>query len=71
MEVLFRRRDMIAEYFSLGITKEGILMSIPLLLRNYTPNYGKLPLFIRRLGRNVCSPISAPFLSRLLMLLYR
>jgi DNA mismatch repair protein MLH1 len=61
MEVLIQRRDMIAEYFSLGITKEGILTSIPLLLKNYTPNYGKLPLFLRRLGRNVLllpSPIA-------------
>jgi DNA mismatch repair protein MLH1 len=61
MEVLIQRRDMIAEYFSLGITKEGILTSIPFLLKNYTPNYGKLPPFLRRLGRNVLllpSPIA-------------
>jgi DNA mismatch repair protein MLH1 len=56
MEVLIQRKDMIAEYFSLCITKEGILTSIPLLLKNYTPNYGKLPPFIRRLGLNVPPP---------------
>ena len=47
---------MIQEYFSLVITEEGILTRIPLLLKNYTPSYGKLPTFIRRLGRNVPSP---------------
>ena len=53
MDILIQRRDMIQEYFSLVITKEGILTSIPLLLKNYTPSYGKLPSFIRRLGQNV------------------
>ena len=60
MDILIQRRDMIQEYFSLVITKEGILTSIPLLLKNYTPSYGKLPSFIRRLGQNV--PPLLPFL---------
>jgi hypothetical protein len=55
MDVLIQRRDMIAEYFSLVVTEGGNLNSIPLLLKDYTPNYGKLPAFIRRLGRNVPS----------------
>lgn len=58
MDVLIQRRDMIAEYFSLVITDDGVLTSIPLLLKHYTPNYGKLPTFIRRLGRNVPLPSS-------------
>jgi hypothetical protein len=44
---------MIAEYFSLTITPSGTLVTLPLLLRNYLPNPGKLPSFLRRLGRNV------------------
>jgi hypothetical protein len=44
---------MIAEYFSLTITSAGTLLTLPLLLRNYLPNPGKLPSFLRRLGRNV------------------
>jgi DNA mismatch repair protein MLH1 len=53
VDILIQRREMIAEYFSLTITAEGILTSLPLLLRNYTPHYGKLPSFLLRLGRNV------------------
>ena len=52
-DILIQRREMIAEYFALTITPEGILTSLPLLLRNYTPHYGKLPSLLRRLGRNV------------------
>ena len=55
MEILVQRRDMISEYFSMNITSDGVLESVPLLLKNYTPYYGKLPTFIRRLGRNVYS----------------
>ena len=53
MDILIQRREMIAEYFALTITLEGNLTTLPLLLRNYTPHYGKLPSFLRRLGRNV------------------
>jgi DNA mismatch repair protein MLH1 len=53
VDILIQRREMIAEYFSLSITSEGNLTTLPLLLRNYTPHYGKLPSFLRRLGRNV------------------
>ena len=49
---------MIAEYFSMAITPTGILTTLPLLLRNYTPNPGKLPAFLRRLGRNVHPSLS-------------
>jgi DNA mismatch repair protein Mlh1 C-terminus len=55
VEILVQRRDMISEYFSMNITSDGVLESVPLLLKNYTPHYGKLPTFIRRLGRNVDS----------------
>jgi len=37
----------------MNISPEGVLTTLPLLLKNYTPHYGKLPSFIRRLGRNV------------------
>ena len=53
IDILLQRRDMIAEYFALNITSEGILTTLPLLLKNYTPHFGKLPSFLRRLGRNV------------------
>ena len=53
IDILVQRRDMIAEYFSITVTPEGVLTTLPLLLKNYSPHFGKLPSFIRRLGRNV------------------
>lgn len=47
---LISRREMLAEYFSFEITEEGGLISIPLLLKGYTPSVTKLPRFLMRLG---------------------
>ena len=47
---LISRREMLAEYFSFEITEEGGLISIPLLLKGYTPSMTKLPRFLMRLG---------------------
>ncbi|KAG9238469.1 histidine kinase-like ATPase [Amylocarpus encephaloides] len=47
---LIERRDMLLEYFSFQISEEGELISIPLLLKGYTPSLGKLPNFLLRLG---------------------
>jgi hypothetical protein len=47
---------MLAEYFSLNITASGLVESLPLLLRDYTPNLDNLPGFLMRLGPQV-SPI--------------
>jgi DNA mismatch repair protein MLH1 len=46
---------MLAEYFSLGITEDGMVESLPILLRGYTPNLDKLPSFLMRLGPQVSS----------------
>jgi DNA mismatch repair protein MLH1 len=56
------RRDMLDEYFSLNITAAGLVESLPLLLRDYTPNLDKLPSFLMRLG---------PQASKILALLVR
>lgn len=48
-----QRRDMLAEYFSLKLSADGNVESIPLLLRDYTPNLDKLPSFLMRLGPQV------------------
>ncbi|CZS89079.1 related to DNA mismatch repair protein [Rhynchosporium agropyri] len=50
---LIERRDMLLEYFSLSISPEGDLLSIPLLLKGYTPSLAKLPRFLLRLGPHV------------------
>ncbi|KKY25006.1 putative dna mismatch repair protein [Phaeomoniella chlamydospora] len=47
---LIDRRAMIKEYFSLEITEDGLLKSIPILLKDYTPCLAKLPGFLLRLG---------------------
>lgn len=50
---LIERREMLLEYFSLEITPTGELISIPLLVKGYTPSIGKLPRFLIRLGPHV------------------
>ncbi|KAF4581677.1 DNA mismatch repair protein [Pleurotus pulmonarius] len=51
--LLMSRREMLAEYFSLHISSSGSVESLPLLLRDYTPNLDKLPHFLMRLGPQV------------------
>ncbi len=47
---LLSRRDMLNEYFSLDIDADGMLHSIPLLIKGYMPALSKLPRFLMRLG---------------------
>ncbi|KAN0081071.1 hypothetical protein V8E54_004275 [Elaphomyces granulatus] len=49
-KTLIERRDMLNEYFSLQISEEGYLQSIPLMLKGYVPSLAKLPQFLLRLG---------------------
>jgi len=44
---------MLADYFSFSLTADGTVESLPLLLRDYTPNLDKLPGFLMRLGLQV------------------
>lgn len=44
---------MLDEYFSMRITPDGKLESLPLLLRGYAPDLSRLPLFLMRLGPQV------------------
>ena len=50
---LIERRQMLLEYFSLEISPAGELLSIPLLVKGYTPPLSKLPRFLLRLGPQV------------------
>ncbi|KAF4126690.1 DNA mismatch repair protein MLH1 [Geosmithia morbida] len=50
---LVERREMLQEYFSLEISPLGDLVSIPLLVKGYTPPLAKLPRFLLRLGPQV------------------
>lgn len=47
---LVERREMLHEYFSLEISPAGELVSVPLMVKGYTPSMGKLPRFLLRLG---------------------
>ncbi|KAI9045219.1 mismatch repair ATPase MLH1 [Aspergillus affinis] len=47
---LMEKREMLDEYFSLQISEDGDLLTIPLLLKGYLPSLGKLPRFLLRLG---------------------
>ncbi|EXJ75376.1 DNA mismatch repair protein MLH1 [Cladophialophora psammophila CBS 110553] len=47
---LMKSKAMLAEYFSLNISDDGHLQSIPLLLKGYIPCMAKLPTFLLRLG---------------------
>jgi DNA mismatch repair protein MLH1 len=47
---LLERKDMLSEYFSINISENGQLETIPLLLRGYIPSLAKLPRFLLRLG---------------------
>ncbi|KEY74175.1 hypothetical protein S7711_00335 [Stachybotrys chartarum IBT 7711] len=50
---LIERREMLQEYFSLEISPAGELVSIPLLVKGYTPSLAKLPRFLLYLGPTV------------------
>jgi DNA mismatch repair protein MLH1 len=52
-EALINRAALLQEYFSMDITPEGELCSIPLLMKGYTPSMAKLPQFLLRLGPHV------------------
>jgi DNA mismatch repair protein MLH1 len=47
------RREMVVEYFMPTLSREGMVETIPLLLRDHTPNLDKLPRFLMRLGPQV------------------
>ena len=47
---LMGKKAMLVEYFNFDISSEGELVSLPLLLKGYTPSLAKLPRFLMRLG---------------------
>jgi len=50
---LMERADMLDEYFSVRFNEREELESLPMLLKGYTPNLDKLPLFLMRLGPQI------------------
>eukprot|EP01134_Creolimax_fragrantissima_P000590 CFRG0590T1 len=52
-EELMSKRGILLEYFSIEITDEGKLSSLPLILKDYEPDFHRLPMFILRLATEV------------------
>jgi DNA mismatch repair protein MLH1 len=50
---------MLEEYFMMEISEDGRLLTLPLLLPGYTPNFNRLPSFLMRLGPGVSSSLLA------------
>lgn len=48
---------MLDEYFSLLITEDGKVETLPMLLKGYTPNLDRLPHFLLCLGTQVSLPL--------------
>lgn len=48
---------MLDEYFSLHITENGKVETLPMLLKGYTPNLDRLPHFLLCLGTQVSLPL--------------
>lgn len=47
---LIKSREMLLQYFNFEVSPEGKLVSLPLLMKGYTPSLAKLPRFLMRLG---------------------
>jgi DNA mismatch repair protein MLH1 len=54
VNALHAQRELLAEYF-MRITPEGCVETLPRLLRRYTPNLDRLPLFLLRIALQVRS----------------
>ncbi|EFA08028.2 DNA mismatch repair protein Mlh1-like Protein [Tribolium castaneum] len=52
-EILTKNGEMLNEYFSLNVDKTGRLVSLPLILDNYTPDIAGLPVYVVRLATEV------------------
>ncbi|KAI8647179.1 hypothetical protein BD408DRAFT_378988 [Parasitella parasitica] len=53
IDTLISRAEMLTEYFSLSISADGNLVSLPMIIKDYVPCLHKLPLFLLRLGTEV------------------
>ncbi|KAK6434759.1 DNA mismatch repair protein Mlh1 [Oleoguttula sp. CCFEE 5521] len=50
---LLSRKDMLMEYFTIEISEQGELLTMPLMVKGYLPSIAKLPNFLLRLGPHV------------------
>ncbi|KAL1933553.1 hypothetical protein VTP01DRAFT_7643 [Rhizomucor pusillus] len=52
-DILIQKREMLEKYFTMDVSEDGRLCSIPMLLKDYVPTLDRLPLFLLRLGTEV------------------
>ena len=52
-ELLLSKREMLDDYFSIVITKEGSLSGLPILVEQYYPLLHQIPMFLLRLATEV------------------
>ncbi|GAA6060191.1 hypothetical protein JCM10212_005192 [Sporobolomyces blumeae] len=52
-ERIYDSREMLDEYFSLSVNREGAIEALPLVLPGHAPDLRKLPLFLLRIGVHV------------------
>lgn len=52
-DLLMNKAEMLLDYFSVEINKNGELTAVPLLLDNYIPNWNGLPMLLLRLATEV------------------
>ncbi|KAK6438869.1 DNA mismatch repair protein Mlh1 [Oleoguttula sp. CCFEE 5521] len=50
---LLIRKDMLMEYFTIEISEQGELLTLPLMVKGFMPPMAKLPSFLLRLGPHV------------------
>jgi len=53
VDLLQDKGDMTMDYFSMEINKQGELISLPLILDKYVPNWNRLPMFLLRLATEI------------------
>jgi DNA mismatch repair protein MLH1 len=53
VRILVENREMLADYFSIGITKDGELTKLPILIKSYQPLMSYLPIFLVTLATEV------------------
>ncbi|KAJ3286074.1 DNA mismatch repair protein [Borealophlyctis nickersoniae] len=51
--LLVDRSEMLVEYFCFNISEAGEVLSLPLVLKGYLPNWNKLPLFLLKIASEV------------------
>ena len=57
VDLLSSKSEMLFDYFSIEVSTKGELLSVPLLLEKYTPNWNGLPMFLLRLATEVITII--------------